>query len=159
MNALELLVGQHRLMESSFKKLLEADAGARRGQLDGPADVLMSHVLVEEEVFYPKVRAARTEDILLESLEEHLSLKRVLADLLAMDPADPHFEAKLHVLEEQARHHHKEEEENLFPKVRRLFTIEELIELGEQMIAAQQELLRGEPRRRVFTQTAAAAEI
>ena len=58
--------------------------------------------------------------LVLESLEEHLSMKRLLADLLALSPADETFQPKCKVLQEQARHHHKEEEEHLFPKVRQL---------------------------------------
>jgi hypothetical protein len=116
-------------------------------------------VLVEERLFYPAVSARRTEDILLESLEEHLSLKRVLADLLELPADDVHFEPKLHVLEEQARHHHKEEEEHLFPKVRKLLSKGELEALGEQLETSEFELLEGRPRLQAKTQTDHAAEL
>jgi hemerythrin superfamily protein len=159
MNAIELLTEQHRRMERMLSDLLGADASARQPGFDRAADELMSHVLVEEEVFYPAVNAERTEDILLESLEEHLSLKRVLGDLLGLAAADEHFEPKLHVLEEQARHHHKEEEEHLFPKVRKLLSAERLEALGAKMAARQRELLATEPRRLVVTQTRAAADL
>jgi hypothetical protein len=159
MNAIDLLVREHRRMEAALKRLLDADAPARATLFDGTADLLMSHVLVEEERFYPAVRAERTEDILLESLEEHLSLKRVLADLVELTPADAHFEPKLHVLEEQAKHHHKEEEEHLFPKVRKLLSAERLERLGAELEQAQGELLRGEPRKRALRQTKTAADL
>jgi hypothetical protein len=68
-------------------------------------DHLTVHIASEEEIFYPAVHAARTEDILLESLEEHLSLKRLLADLMALAPAAPTFEPKFKVLKEQTEHH------------------------------------------------------
>ncbi len=60
---------------------------ARAAALVRVGDDLTKHITSEEQVFYPAVKAKRTEDILLESLEEHLSLKRLLADLLTMDPA------------------------------------------------------------------------
>ena len=87
MDAIDLLVRQHREMEAAMKEVLDAgdDASARALFID-VADALTMHVTSEEQVFYPAVKARRTEDILLESLEEHLSLKRLLADLLALDP-------------------------------------------------------------------------
>ena len=39
--------------------------------------------------------AKQTEDNLLESAEEHLAIKRVLADLLDLDVDDDTFDAKL----------------------------------------------------------------
>lgn len=159
MNAIELLVSQHRRMEKMLHDLLEADAAARGEGFDRAADDLMAHVVVEEEIFYPAVKAERTEDILLESLEEHLSLKRVLRDLVALDPTNEHFEPKLHVLEEQTRHHHKEEEEHLFPKVKKLLSSDRLEALGAQIEAKQKLLLAGQPRKLVLEQTKAAAEL
>ena len=159
MNAIDLLTKQHRTMEEALRAMLDAPAKDRRPAFEGYADVLISHVLVEEREFYPAVKAKRTEDILLESLEEHLSLKRLVADLLALRVDDEHFEPKLHVLKEQAEHHHKEEEENLFPKVRQLLDEKELRDLGERMTAAQTQLLLGEPRAIAKNQTRAAAEL
>ena len=60
-----------------------------------------------------------------ESLEEHLSLKRILADVLSLRTSDEHFAPKVQVLKEQAEHHHEEEEEEkLFPKVKNLLNAE-----------------------------------
>jgi hypothetical protein len=106
------------------------------------------------------VRAARPEDILLESLEEHLSLKRLLADLLALDAADTTFMPKCKVLEEQARHHHKEEEEHLFPRMRRLLDAPALRAMGAAVRAHEQALrASGMPRERIAGQTEAAAPL
>ncbi len=159
MNAIDYLVRQHRQMETSLKGALDA-SGAERGALfERAADALMAHVLVEEKIFYPEIKARRTEDILLESLEEHLSLKRVLADMLALAPEDERFEAKLHVLKEQAEHHHQEEEKNLFPKAKKLLDEARLEELGRALEAEEHELLRGSPRELSRAQTAAAAKL
>ena len=57
------------------------DAAEHARLLAEVGDELTVHIASEEEIFYPAVRAKRTEDVLLESLEEHLSLKRLLADL------------------------------------------------------------------------------
>jgi hemerythrin superfamily protein len=161
MDAIDLLRMQHHEMEHALARVLDApDAAAKKARFTEIADDLTLHIASEEQVFYPAVKAARTEDILLESLEEHLSLKRLLADLLEMDPAEHTFDAKFKVLKEQAEHHHREEEENLFPKVRKLLAPEGRAALGDEMLDLQQKLGReGEPRELVTEQTEAAAPL
>lgn len=161
MDAIELLVTQHREMEAAFESVLEAgDSTAGYALFGQVADALTMHIASEEEIFYPAVRAKRTEDILLESLEEHLSLKRLLADLLALEPSDPTFEPKFKVLKEQAEHHHEEEEEHLFPKVSRLLDTTRREALGREMLDLQRRLGEQDaPREAVVVQTAAAAPL
>jgi hemerythrin superfamily protein len=154
-----LLVHDHRRMEAMLKKLADAGVAQRAALLDEVADALAAHVALEEEHFYPAVRARRTEDILLESLEEHLSLKRVMSDLLDMKTSDERWEAKIHVLEEQAEHHHKEEEENLFPKVQKLFDEKQVSELGDAMTSALAALHAEHPRDRIFGRTREAVRL
>ncbi|HET9957150.1 MAG TPA: hemerythrin domain-containing protein [Polyangiaceae bacterium] len=159
MDAIRLLTDQHRQMEASLERLLKATEPERAKLFADAADLLMSHVLIEEQHFYPAVKAKRTEDILLESLEEHLSLKRLLADLTALDVHNPHFEPKVHVLKEQAEHHHKEEEENLFPKVSKALSSKDLDELGSRMQQAQADLLKRQPRQWAASQTRSAPDL
>jgi hemerythrin superfamily protein len=161
MNAIDFLVQQHRQLEARMKELKETEDPAQRAPLLAQiGDHLTVHITSEEEVFYPAVRAKRTEDILLESLEEHLSLKRLLADLLELDPAEQTFKPKFQVLKEQTEHHHKEEEENLFPKVRNAIDAKQLDALGLEMENLQNRLCnQGEPREAVAEQTEKAAEL
>jgi hemerythrin superfamily protein len=153
-----LLTRQHRRLETLLKALTDSESGAERATLLGRAgDELAVHLGAEETVFYPAVRASATEDILLESLEEHLSLKRLLADLLALPTNDTTFPPKCQVLAEQARHHHKEEEEHLFPKVHKLLDDAQRLQLGQQVRQHEQTLQsRGAPREEVKSQTDAA---
>jgi hemerythrin superfamily protein len=161
MNAIDLLVRQHRALETQLRATLEAsDARLQRTLFQRVADELSVHISAEEQVFYPAVREARTEGILLESLEEHLSLKRLLADLLALEPDDPTFEPKFKVLMEQAEHHHKEEEEHLFPKVRKSLRAEELEQLGIRIMGMQEVRHREDaPRDSVLDETDQAAPL
>uniref|UniRef100_UPI000B0BBD29 hemerythrin domain-containing protein n=1 Tax=Aeromonas sp. EERV15 TaxID=1833892 RepID=UPI000B0BBD29 len=96
---------------------------------------------------------------LLEGLEEHLSLKRVLADLVEMSSDDEKYETKLHVLKEQVEHHHEEEEEHLFPKVRKLFDESTLDALGATMEATLTSLGASRPRCDVLGQTDDSVEL
>jgi hemerythrin superfamily protein len=160
-DGVDYLTRQHRALEELLALVAaEEDDGRKLELFRRAGDQLTVHLKSEEEVFYPAVKAARTEDILLESLEEHLSLKRLLADLLAMTPENRTFEAKFKVLKEQAEHHHKEEEEHLFPKVRRLMDATARAELGQKMSELQQQMTRaGEPRETVVHETGAAAPL
>lgn len=159
-DAVTMLTTQHREMEAMLKQVAEAEDGAKKDLFARAADQLMVHIKSEEEIFYPAVHRARTEDDLLESLEEHLSLKRLLADLLELDPSEKSFEAKFKVLKEQTEHHHREEEEHLFPAVLKILDEDTRHSLSEQMLARQQELTRiGEPRERVSNETASAAPL
>ena len=119
MNAIDFLIRQHRTLEAALRAGLDAEASKRAPTVKRLADDLGKHMSSEEQVFYPAVRAHRTEDILLESLEEHLSLKRLLADLLELDSGAETWEAKLKVLDEQTRHHHREEVRSRTRKARR----------------------------------------
>jgi hemerythrin superfamily protein len=141
MDAIELLESQHREVEDLFSQIEEtSDTSAKAELFDELADKLAIHAAIEEHHFYPSVKAERTEDILLESLEEHLSIKRILADLLQTDADDDTFDAKIKVLKETVTHHVDEEESDLFPKVRKLFDEERREALGQEMSAEQAEL-------------------
>lgn len=160
MNAIDFLVSQHRSMETLLAGVVDAADDARPRLYAEAADQLTMHISAEELVFYPAVRAARTEDVLLESLEEHLSLKRLMADLLTLGPDEQTFLPKFKVLKEQAEHHHKEEEEHLFPKVKSLLDASRLNELGAEMIALQtKQKMEGSPRDNVAGETDSAAPL
>ncbi len=160
-NAVEMLEGQHREVEDLFAKLEKADRGERKQKLFTQiADKLAVHASIEEEAFYPAVKAKRTADILLESLEEHLGIKRVLADLIDLDANDETFDAKTKVLQEQVEHHVGEEEDDLFPKVKKIFDEETLVAIAQQMALLQEELLaKGNPRLAVPAETDEAAPL
>ncbi|HEY4183697.1 MAG TPA: hemerythrin domain-containing protein [Polyangia bacterium] len=161
MNAVDLLESQHREVEKLFSKIEKAKKSASKGKLFAEiADKLAIHAAIEEHHFYPAVKAKRTEDILLESLEEHLGIKRVIADLLEVDAADETFDAKVTVLKEQVSHHVEEEESDLFPKVRKLLDEDRLEAIGQEMSAEQAELEEQDaPRKAVPSETGHAAPL
>lgn len=152
MDAVAFLIGHHRELESEFEELKKSETIDKK-VFNKMADALAAHITVEEELFYPAVKVKRTEDILLESLEEHLSLKRVLADLVELRADAVKFGAKLHVLAEQAEHHHEEEEEHLFPKVKKLLDPATLSALGLEMEARMKELVAQAARKNIAEQT------
>jgi hemerythrin superfamily protein len=161
MNAIDLLKSQHRKVEGLFSKLENAKDSQKKEQyFIEIADSLAIHASIEEHHFYPGVKAKTTEDILLESAEEHLGIKRVLSDLLDVAVDDETFDAKAKVLKDLVEHHVEEEEGDLFPKVAQSVDKADLEEIAAAMSEEQAELEeRGNAREVVPTETTKAATI
>src|SRR3954451_11303262 len=155
MSAIDLLESQHREVEKLFQKIEKTSKGEEKIRLfEEIADKLAIHATIEEHHFYPAVKEKRTEDILLESLQEHLAVKRVLADLLENDVEDETFDAQLKVLNETVSHHVEEEEDDLFPKVRKILSKDQLEAVGQAMSLEQSELEeKGAPHEAIPRQT------
>ena len=142
MDAIAMLRADHREVERLFKQFEKAGPKAyvsKRQLVDRMIGELSVHAAVEEQVFYPAIREAlpSTEDVVLESLEEHHIVKWTLDELDGMDPEQERFVPKTTVLIESVRHHVQEEEDELFPQVREAMTRKQLAELGEVMEAAK----------------------
>jgi hemerythrin superfamily protein len=158
-DVLELLAAQHKEVDELFLQL-EQGGGDRRALFTELADKLAAHAAAEERVFYPAVMSRDTGDLLRESVEEHLSIKRVLADLIAMNVDDPSFLATLTVLKEQVAHHaHKEEEAKLFPKLKSAMTGDERAALGNEYLVLFEELMQSHPYKNVPAETTAPARL
>jgi hemerythrin superfamily protein len=158
-DVLELLTMQHSEMDMLFEKI-ENGEGNRRALFTELADKLAAHAIAEEKVFYPAIMAKQTQDQLQEAVEEHLQIKRMLADLIAMTPSDEEFDAKLKVLKEQVTHHaHKEEERKLFPRVKSMLSADERAALGNEVLALFEELMVSHPYKNVPADTKRAAKL
>jgi hemerythrin superfamily protein len=143
LDAIRMLKDDHKTVEQLFKRFEKAGDRAqveKRDIVDRIIEALSVHASIEEQLFYPVARATvpGTEDIALESLEEHHIVKWVLAELDSMTPDDERFDAKVTVLIENVRHHVEEEEQEFFPMVRGQLGRNALGELGEAMAAAKQ---------------------
>jgi hemerythrin superfamily protein len=142
MDAITLLKDDHKTVEQLFKRFEKAGDRAfveQRQIVDRIIEELSVHAAVEEQLFYPVIRATvpETDDLALESLEEHHIVKWVLSELDSMAPEDERFAAKVTVLIENVRHHVQEEEDELFPMVRDELGRNALSDLGEAMAAAR----------------------
>src|SRR5262245_46431683 len=142
MDALSLLRADHKTVEQLFKRYEQAGDRAfteKRQIVDRIIEELSVHAAIEEQVFYPVARqmVPATEDVALESLEEHHSVKWVLAELESLDPQDERFDAKVTVLIENVRHHIKEEQDDFFPKVRAQLSRAAMNDLGNALAEAK----------------------
>ena len=98
MNALELLKEQHDEVEEMFEKIENVTGPRKKALFEKLADALAVHATIEEKHFYPSVKAEQTEELLREAIEEHLSVKRLIADSMKCNPEDEQFDAKIAVL-------------------------------------------------------------
>ncbi|MDP9442400.1 MAG: hemerythrin domain-containing protein [Actinomycetota bacterium] len=143
MNALALLKQDHNNVEELFRRFETArpDDASELGRVrDLVVEHLSKHATVEEQLFYPAIRARLGKDQdfdVLEALEEHHVMKLTLSELEKVASTNDRFRAKMTVLIESVRHHVEEEENDLFKQVRDTFTVEELNELGERMEEAK----------------------
>jgi hypothetical protein len=98
-----------------------------------------AHEIPEEEIFYPAVRAAIDDaDLMDEADVEHAGAKELIAQLVAMEPGDDHYDAKVTVLGENIDHHVKEEQGEMFPKAKKAKL--DLAALGTKILARKKEL-------------------
>ena len=142
MDAITLLRQDHKNVEKLFKRFEKVGDKAyatKRAIVDSIIEELSVHAAIEEQLFYPVTRATvpGTENIVLESLEEHHIVKWVLSELESMSPENERFDAKVAVLMEAVRHHVVEEEGEYFPKVRDELGRKALNELGDALMAAK----------------------
>jgi len=96
---------------------------------------LTLHETVEEEIFYPELKAhPKAKDIVLEGYEEHHVVDLLMGELEALDVSDEAWGAKAIVMKENVEHHIEEEEGEMFRQARQVFDRQELEDLGARML-------------------------
>jgi hypothetical protein len=139
MNALTLLKEDHdkakKLMEE-LEKTTERGVKTRSEKWTKLLKDLTIHENIEEEIFYPALKAKDVKElneIVLEALEEHHLVDDIVEQLKDTPFDDEHWSAKFKVTKENVEHHIEEEEGEMFKLVRKEFTRDELEELGDRM--------------------------
>lgn len=147
LNAPEFLIQEHLKVETLFLRMKilgklterfpsrKTDLMRRREAVfTDIRKALEKHTAAEEHVLYPECEThAETRALALESYEEHRQVKTLLKDLSALSMEREEFEAKLTVLIEDVSHHVREEEEELFPRMRKIYSASHLMKLGSQL--------------------------
>jgi len=143
MDAIALLKADHRKVEGLFEKFESAKAETKKQALAQEiCTELMVHATIEEEIFYPACTGEVEDDTINEAYVEHDEAKVLIAELLADNPADRFYDAKMKVLSEFIKHHVREEEmrsEGLFAQARAAGV--DVESLGKRMAARKKELL------------------
>lgn len=140
-DAIALLEADHREVDGWFDAYERLDDASAKKALAGKICLALKvHTQIEEELFYPPARAETGDsDLLDEAVVEHAGAKTLIAEIEAMQPGQPLYDAKVKVLGEQVRHHVEEEETELFPEVRE--TKIDLDALGARLASRKAELM------------------
>jgi hemerythrin-like domain-containing protein len=171
MNAIELLKADHARVQALFRQYEAAEnqAQPQRDLAEQIFTELEVHASLEEELFYPAVRAqlgtvtveeeptdkadgdadtdeadADTDtDLIAGALEEHQEVKTLIAALRALDPGDAQFQARFAELREGVEEHVGMEEDELMPAVAATLG-RELERLGRQLEERKGQLMAGQ---------------
>ena len=147
-DACDLLDADHRNVKKMFKAYEELMNSRGRTVAQKKKDLaqqicheLTVHATIEEEIFYPALRAAlKDTDMLAEAEVEHQTAKDLIAQIEGMGEPDEMFDAKVTVLGEYIDHHVKEERGEMFPKARASRKLD-LVALRDQLAARKEELM------------------
>jgi hemerythrin superfamily protein len=142
-DAIAMLTAEHKEVKTMFEqyeKLGDRANAAKKKLADQICAALTLHTTIEEEIFYPALRAASKDaaDMLDEAVVEHAGAKDLIAQIDEMDPEDDLYDAKVKVLGEQVEHHVGEEEGEMFPVAKKAKL--DLVALGAEMAMRKEEL-------------------
>jgi hemerythrin superfamily protein len=141
-DAIDMLKQDHDKVERSlkeFERMDRHDVEACQRLIQAVCEELKLHGTLEEEVFYPAVRAAiDDEDLMNEAAVEHETARMLIDQLENMGVDDPNYFATFTVLGEYVRHHVKEEQGEMFPAAKKARI--DLAALGARLRARKEEL-------------------
>ena len=145
-DACDLLDADHKAVKkmfTEFEELTESKGNTRekkRMLADKICRELTVHAQIEEEIFYPGIRKAIKDELMMTEAEvEHMSAKDLIAQIQEMEPGNVLFDAKVTVLGEYIDHHVKEERTEMFPKARA--TKVDLVKMRDALQARKEELM------------------
>jgi hemerythrin superfamily protein len=104
----------------------------KKGLVDTACTALEIHAQLEEEIFYPAVRAVADSETAEKSVPEHDEMRRLIARLRSMQPTSADYDDTFMELMRDVLHHVADEETVLLPQAERLLA-DRLGELGAEM--------------------------
>jgi len=131
----------HTHVLSNFHKYrADLPEARKRALVDLICTALEIHAQLEEEIFYPAMRATGADDTVVDkSVPEHDEMRRLIGVLRGTDPTNTGFDTTLMDLMRNVIHHVADEETTLLPDAERLLG-DQLSELGAQMTKRRLEL-------------------
>ena len=140
-DAIALLKADHEAVSHLFVEYEKTRSVQNKKALVAQICTALSvHAQIEEEIFYPAVKAALKDKLLVpEATVEHAGVKDLIAQLQGIDPDGEMYDAKVKVLSEYVKHHVKEEQNEMFPKAKASSL--DMAELGAQMAMRKDALL------------------
>lgn len=141
-DAVALLTADHDKVKKLFREFEKCDASHQGLKHDLAQQICMDltiHATIEEEIFYPAVRAETGQQQQVdEALEKHGKIKELVEHIRGMASGDQELDATVQKLRECVEHHVTEEEQEMFPSVRQ--SDADLADLREQLQDRKEEL-------------------
>lgn len=140
-DAIAMLKADHVAVSKMFAEYEKSRSVAKKRDLVAEICTALSvHAQIEEEIFYPAVKAKLKDKLLVpEATVEHASLKDLIAQIEGVEPDGEMFDAKVKVLSEYVKHHVKEEQNEMFPKAKA--STLDMVELGTRMSERKADLM------------------
>src|SRR5262245_24205817 len=152
-DAIQMLESQHRAIDRLIERIGRGSDGRDvESQVIELADMLSVHALIEERHFYPAARTADTDTLLEESYDDHQRIKVLLLNRLDAQPGEEEFESQFEELQTLVAAHVSEEEQELFPRVRQILDVDQLMDLADEMTTAMVELEEQGPPHRLLAE-------
>jgi hemerythrin superfamily protein len=144
-DAIAMLKADHKKVSGLFEQFEVSRSAARKRDLVAQiCEELTVHTTLEEEIFYPAVKAAlRDKELVPEANVEHATVKDLIAQVKNVEPGGEEYDAKVKVMAEYVKHHVKEEQNEMFPKAQK--TKLDMVALRDQMAARKGELMAADP--------------
>jgi hemerythrin-like domain-containing protein len=147
-DACDLLDADHREVKAMFKEYDELAGSKTKASMQRKQELaeqickaLKVHTQIEDEIFYPAVRAAiRDGDMMDEASIEHDSAKQLIEKIESSELGEEKFDSYVKVLGEYIDHHVKEERNEMFPKARAARGLD-LMQLREELESRKAELM------------------
>jgi len=137
-DVIDLIEHDHREVEQLFARL-EA-GGDQDALLRQVAEELIAHSKAEEEVVYPAITAAASEEKedVKDGTAEHHHIEHMLEQLLQQGADAPGSDGAIAAVVAETRHHVEEEEHDILPAFREASTAEQRAELGRRFTEAKE---------------------
>jgi len=140
-DAVAMLKADHKKVSELFEQFEKSRSPSKKRAL--VIEICMEltvHTQLEEEIFYPAVKAAlRDKELVPEATVEHASVKDLISQVRDAEPDGEEYDAKVKVMSEYVKHHVKEEQNEMFPRAKK--TRLDMAALAEQMAARKAELM------------------
>ncbi len=130
---------QTAVLATFHKYTLDTSPERKRALVNTIAAALEIHAKLEEEIFYPAMRAIDA-GLVDRSIPEHNEMKRLIAGLRSLEPTDVEYDATVMELMRDVIHHVADEETILLPEAERALA-DRLDELGLAMTRRRMELV------------------
>jgi Hemerythrin HHE cation binding domain len=143
MDASAVIVEAHAELERLFAAYEGTHGEAARSRVVcAIAGALRVHNAVEADLLYPALerQTCRYDGVIRRQLEQARLLELLVAELAAMVPTDPRYDAKVQVLEQVFRLHVRDEEALILPEVRRRLSPPDREELGRSLVERTRQL-------------------